>query len=518
MGQVLFAGGPIVAMDHRFERASVVAVSDGRIGAVGGDELFARHPYAQQVDLKGASLLPGLIDAHNHLSVAALHPCFGDATAVRSPEDLGAVVAAHAAEHPMTEVIRLHGWEEQRFGFFVDRHALDAAMDDRPVVLAHYSLHQCVANTAALELLGIGRGTPDPPGGEIVRGRDGRPNGVLVERAWSEAHARSLAGYARPERWAARIADRARQLLAEGVTAVHDAACPPEAEALYRSMAGAGTLPLSVLALPHPAALLCNDPQGRLDGPVTGEGDEHFRVGPMKLFADGGVSIALDTTIGGQPIRLGTLMEDLETCASRAMARGFRLAVHAIGNQGVSHALEVFATLARQRPADAHRFRLEHAALTGPEHWRRAAELGVIGVVQPGFVEHIGIQSQGTRFDHHHWLAFAGMAEAGVTLAGSSDDPCAPSAPLWGMNKGIRRQTSTGVLLEPEQAVGLEDWLRAYTVGAAIAGGQEAERGSITPGKRADLVVMDLQEAPPRVVSTWVGGHCAWPEAYPRSP
>jgi hypothetical protein len=229
----------------------------------------------------------------------------------------------------------------------------------------------------------------------------------------------------------------------------------------------------------------------------------------MKLFADGGVSIALDTAIGGHPIRHGVLMDDLEACAARATARGFRLAVHAIGNVGVSRALDVFEALARKSDDD-HRFRLEHACITGPADWRRAAELGVIGVVQPGFVEHVGNQSQGVRFDDHHWLAFAGLAEAGVTLAGSSDDPCAPSAPLWCIDKGTRRTTSTRIAFEPEQSLPFTDWLHAYTMGAALAGGQEHERGSITPGKRADFVALDLTAGTPRVAATWVAGKCVW--------
>ena len=203
-------------------------------------------------------------------------------------------------------------------------------------------------------------------------------------------------------------------------------------------------------------------------------------------------------------------MDDLEACAVRATDRGFRLAVHAIGNVGVSRALDVFETVARRRRDDDHRFRLEHAGVTGPSDWQRAAALGVIGVVQPGFVEHVGEQSRGVRFDDHHWLAFAGLAEAGVTLAGSSDDPCAPSAPLWCIDKGVRRTTSTGIAFEPEQSVPFADWLHAYTMGAALAGGQEDERGSITPGKRADLVALDTGSGTPRVAATWIAGECVW--------
>jgi hypothetical protein len=296
-------------------------------------------------------------------------------------------------------------------------------------------------------------------------------------------------------------------LLRDGITAVHDAACAPEAEALYASMARAGSLPISVVAMPHPSAILRNDTGERLDGPVTGAGDEDVRVGAVKLFADGGIAIALDVAVGGHPVRFGILMDDLEACAVTAARRGFRIAVHAIGNLGVDAALDAFTAVRRQVGDGDHRFRLEHAGVTDATQWDRLASLGGVAVVQPGFVEHVGIQSQGVRFDDHHWLAFAGLAEAGVPLAGSSDDPCAPAAPLWGAALGASRTTSTGISFEPDQAVDVDAWLEAYTAGAAYAGGHEDERGRLAPGLRADLVVLDLASSPASVVETWVAGH-----------
>jgi predicted amidohydrolase YtcJ len=295
-------------------------------------------------------------------------------------------------------------------------------------------------------------------------------------------------------------------MIRSGVTAVHDAACSPEAEALFGAMAAAGALPVSVLAMPHPSALLRNDHDTRLDGAPSGAGDERFRIGAFKLFADGGIAIALDVTLGGHRIQHGYLMDDLETCARRAADRGFRIAVHAIGNVGVEHALATFRSVARAHPGVDHRFRLEHAGVTSPAQWRVAADLGVVGVVQPGFVEHVGISSQGVRFDEHHWLAFGGLHEAGVVLAGSSDDPCAPFPPLWCIDRGMTRTTSTGIVFEPDQALPFADWLHAYTLGAAYAGGQENERGSITAGKVADFVELAESGTDRSVVATWVRG------------
>jgi predicted amidohydrolase YtcJ len=498
-------------MDPRSPRADAVVVRAGRIVAVGAPEIAEAWPDAARIDLAGHTLAPGFIDAHNHLCVAALQPCWGDASAVDGPDALVAAVREHAAAEPEAPWVRLHGWNEHGHGYTPTRGDLDAAGIDRPVVVTHFSLHQCVVSSAALAELGIGRGTPDPPGGEIGHASDGEPSGLLVERAWSDAHARSFDAYADPDRWAEHVAARARVLLRDGITAIHDAACPPEAEALYASMTSAGTLPISVLAMPHPSAILRNDLGTRLDGPGTGDGDERLRVGPVKMFADGGVAIALDTSIGGHPVRFGILMDDLTSCAVTAAERGFRVAVHAIGNRGVEASLDAFTEIERAVGDGDHRFRLEHAGVTGAEQWKRLAALGGVAVVQPGFVEHVGIQSQGARFDDHHWLAFAGLADAGVTLAGSSDDPCAPSAPLWGAALGASRTTSTGIRFEPEQAVPFDDWLEAYTAGAAHAGGQEDERGRLAPGLRADFVVLDLEADTPEVVETWIAGERVHP-------
>ena len=493
----MFHGGCVLTMDPARPRVDVVVVDGGRIAAVGGAELIAARPDAVFVDLAGATLAPAFIDAHNHLSIASLHPRWGDVSGVADGDAIVAAVRAQAAAEPEAAWVRLYGWDDATSGYVPTRTDLDAAGVGRPVVVAHFSLHQCVVSSAALAELKIGRGAPDPPGGEVGRSADGEPSGLLVERAWSEAHARSLAAYADPDRWAERIAAHARRMWAEGITAVHDAACSPAAESVYRTMAGAGTLPVSVLAMPHAAALLTSDLGDRLDGPPTGEGDDRLRVGPAKLFADGGIAIALDVAIAGHPVRMGLTMDDLEHAAVTAARRGFRLAVHAIGNVGVERALDACQAALRRAGDHDHRFRLEHAGVSSADQWTRLAALGGVAVVQPGFVEHVGIQSGGVRFDRHHWLAFAGLAEAGVVLAGSSDEPSAPRPPLWSAAKGVTRTTSTGIRLEPDQAVGLDAWLHAYTAGAAFAGGQEHERGRIAPGLVADLVVLDLHDDHP---------------------
>lgn len=505
----IFTGGRILTMDPAFPEPGLVAVEGGRIVAVGERALLERFPSSEVHDLGGRLLTPGFIDAHNHLTVAALHPRWRDVSHARTVDELLAAVREQAEAEPDSAWVRCQGWSEWDHGVFPTAADLDALGLDRPVIVAHYTLHQCVVSSAALDALGIGRSTPDPAGGLIGRGPDGAPTGFLQERAWSEAHARSLAAFADPDRWAEHIAARARVLHSEGITAVHEAACPPAAEGVLASMASAGTLPLSVLVMPHPAAIVTNEQEARLDGPRSGEGDETLRIGPIKFFADGGQAVALDVTVGGERLQLGILMDDMAGCVERAVERGWRVGVHAMGNVAIGKVIDAFAAAARRRPDDDHRFRVEHATVASPAQVGELAALGAVAVVQPVFVEHFGKIVGGASLDAHTLLPFAQYAEAGVVLAGSSDDPCAPFPPMWGAAQGETRRAEAGWEVDPGESVPMEDWLRAYTIGAAYAGGQEGERGSLTPGKRADLVVIDgpLDAAdPPRVAETWLAG------------
>jgi len=512
-----FVGGRILTMAAGPEPEAVV-VEDDRIVAVGDRSLLAAWPTATIRDLGGRTLCPGFIDAHNHLSIAALHPRLRDVSGAPSIDHLLEEVRLQALAEPDASWIRVCGWDEGPAGVQPTRDDLDRLGLERPVLVAHYSLHQGVACSRGLDALRIGRTTPAPAGGEIVRDRDGTATGLLRERAWGGAHAASLAAYAEPDRWGELIVARARRLLRQGITAVHDAACPPAAEAVYGRLAASGALPISVVVMPHAAALLHNDLGARLDGPPTGEGDEWLRVGAVKLFADGGTSIALDVTMQGQALRFGTTMDDMAEHLLGASERGFRVAVHAMGNVGVQRAIEAFATAASVAPDDEHRFRIEHAGVASPTQARALAALGAIAVVQPGFVDHVGRQSGGVSFDEHAWLPFRDLAEAGVTLAASSDDPCAPFPPLWCSARGADRTTRDGQRFEADQAVDFAAWLHAYTAGSAIAGGQEGERGALVPGLRADLVILEgaLEPTPPpRVVQTWVAGSPVSPAETP---
>jgi predicted amidohydrolase YtcJ len=515
MARTAFTGGRILTMTGSAD-AEVLVVDGESIAAVGPRGLEARYPDSQVVDLGGRTVVPGFIDAHAHLSIAALHPRWADLSEVRDPDALRRALLAQAAAEPDADWVRGVGWTDLTDGFVPTRAELDSLGLDRPVCVVHYSYHQCVVSSAGLDALGICATTSDPPDGEIGRGPEGRPNGLLVERAFSEAHAASIAPYRDPDRWADHLERAARALLADGVTCVHDAACPPSAEAVYARMVRDGRLPVSVLTMPHAEGLLSPLDTTRLTGPVTGEGDRRLRVGPVKLFADGGTLPAIDGHVQGRRVTMGRVFGGLTDEVRAAADRGFRVAVHAIGNRGAESALAAFTAAARDHRDVDQRFRMEHATLLSPDQARRMAELGVVGVVQPGFLHHMGGAVDGFELDELTWMPFADLADSGVTLAASSDSPCAFSEPLLTSVRGVTRLTAKGTIASPDQSLPYESWLRAYTAGAAFAGGQEHERGRLAPGLVADLVVLDgpLDPTdPPIVAETWVAGTRAFTAA-----
>ena len=202
-------------------------------------------------------MLPGFIDAHYHLSIAALHPRWADLTGVFDVDALRSALLAQAAAEPDAEWVRGVGWSDLDGGFTPTRADLDTLGLDRPVIVVHYSYHQCVVSSAGLDALGISESTPEPPGGTFGRSSGGSLNGLLVERAFSDAHAVvDGASYRDPDRWADHIVEAANALLADGITCVHDAACPPSAERVYGRLAAEQRLPISVLMMPHAEALL----------------------------------------------------------------------------------------------------------------------------------------------------------------------------------------------------------------------------------------------------------------------
>jgi predicted amidohydrolase YtcJ len=543
-------------MDPAMPRAEAVGVVDGRIAAVGSaDEVAAAlSEGAERVELDGLCLLPGFIDAHHHYCLAAfdrrtpdLHLPPGS-----SMDDLLARVET-AAQERESGWVRLQGYDpaKLREGRPPRAEELDRACPERPALVIAFSFHEGVVNSRGLEEMGWDASSPDPTNGALVRDRRGL-TGEVAEQAFylAEARARDSLLERGADAWMAECDAHGRDLLAHGIVRVGDAAVPPSFDALYERAAQEGRLPITVHRMPVAAASMI---EARLDAEPTGSGPAGTPAGPAKLFMDGAERCAvcfsmrvLAQTLGGQLrkalsgagiaalraaargpnprrgadglLHVGMLFweqESLDRAVDRGAEQGLQIAQHAIGNEAVDRALTALGRSGARLGELPGAPRLEHAMMLEADQPRRIADAGAIAVIQPYFVHDVGDQLAIRPLPPSlNGLPFANLDAAGVELAGSSDYPVAGYDVLAAVKAAATRRTQLGNSYRPDQAIGVERALRAYTAGSARALGVETEAGTLAPGKRADLVALsgDPLEVDPerldelRVERTWLGG------------
>lgn len=516
----IFAGG-VVWTRRGDPPATALAVGGDRILAVGTDDdiLNLRGPATRLVDLGGRAIVPGFVDAHAHVwKIGHLLTTLLDVRGAGSLADLGARLAARAAALPPGAWVHGRGYNEARFpeGRGPTRADLDEVVPDRPAVLMRTCAHIVACNTRALEAAGIGPDTPAPAGGEIDRDAEGRPTGILRETAMG-----LVLGHLpppTPDAYAAMIDAALRHQLALGITSTTDAGVAPELLAVYRRLDAEDRLPVRVNVM----ALGMVDGVGPVPLPPATHVSGRLRIDTVKFFADGGLSGA--TAALGVPYRhadtRGVLRLDTAeflALARRAHAAGWRIATHAIGDVAIDQVVGVYEALGR----GPKRHRIEHCGLPREEHLARAARLGVIAVPQTIFLHALG-----RNFRHYlpdALLARAypvrAMLDAGVTVALSSDAPVVEDdSPLAGVQAAITRRDAEGHAIAPDQAVTLDEAIDAYTLGGAVASGDERDRGSLGAGLAADFAVVSADpRATPRerlasiaVTETWVAGRQAY--------
>ncbi|MCS0634792.1 amidohydrolase family protein [Streptomyces sp. LP05-1] len=502
-------------MDPGRPAADALGVWQGRV--VGLDEEIRDLPARRVLDLAGATVLPGFVDPHVHLAWSGLKSRTADVSPSRSAGEILAVVrrAAEAATGAWVDVV---GYDQRPLGRHLTAAELDAAGGGRRVIVTHDSGHSCVVSSAVLALLPDGVAHSD---------------GVLVESGM--AAVRALRMPYRTAELRTAIARAAAVCVSEGVTSCAEAGIgagliahsPVEAEP-YQQLLAAGELPLRVQLMVAAAALrpVAGAPD---DGPLhavdlglrTGFGGERLGLGALKVFADGGMmarTAALTEPYEGLD-HGGQLYADeadpVRTVVDGHLA-GWQLAIHAIGDRAVDVALDALAEAHRARPRPAARHRIEHAGLVRPDQLPRFRELAVTAVVQPSFLWYFGddyarLMGPGRA----PWL-YRGQSflDHGVALAASSDRPVTPGAPLRAVGFLARRLSASGRPVGPDEAMTVDNALRAYTVGGARACGWEDRVGTLAPGRCADWVVLPADpaelsldavgELPVR--ETWVAG------------
>lgn len=526
----IYVNANIYTMDPARPRAEAIAVAADRILAVGSAAEVRRlaGDGAPTIDLAGRTVLPGLIDAHGHMAgLGSFSLGRLDLSGARSFDELVEIVAEHARSRPKGEWILGGRWDHESWPSreLPTHEKLSAATPDNPVWLTRVDGHAGLANAAAMNRAEITRSTPDPPGGEIVRGPDGEPTGLFIDNAEAliERHVPDPAD-------AATLLLKAQELcLAAGLTGVHDAGVSPAEVDVYKQLADDGRLKLRVYAMVSAAAapeyfkansryvtdwLTVRSCKAYIDGAMGSRGA--WLLAP---YAD------RPTDEAGRPytgLSVST-PEAVRDIALDGLRQGYQVCTHAIGDRGNREALDAYAAALQKLPSRDHRFRIEHAQLLSPQDIPRFAALGVIASMQPTHctsdmrwvAARVGKQRAAGAY------AWGQLLRSGARIAAGSDFPVESHNPFFGLYAAITRQSAEG---QPPggwhagERMTRTEALRAFTLDAAYAAFEEAQKGSLEPGKFADFVVIDrdvMTCAPrdilaTRVLKTVIGGHVVY--------
>lgn len=514
--------GRLHTMDEEDSVFQAMAVRGEEIVAVGADEdilPLARHG-TQLLDLRGRTILPGLTDSHIHVSQYGRALRQVDCNTETQDETLARVAESASSSAPGTWILG-HGWDQNRWGGYGHRDALDRIAPSHPIYLTAKSLHAAWANSAALAAAGVNTDAPDPVGGRLGRDVDGLLNGILFETAMDLVS--SAIGHDDLATVTTDLAAAQERLWQMGITGVHDfdgPACLSGFQVLRQD----GRLGLRVVK--HILAEYL-EPAIAV-GLRSGFGDDWIRIGNIKVFADGALgprTAAMLQAYEGEPDNLGVAMldaEELTSIATRAGEAGFGMAVHAIGdaaNHTVLDALELLRHHETEAGMPHRRHRIEHLQLLHPDDVLRPAGLDLIASMQP--IHALSDREMADRYwGDRARLGYAWHSQlaAGATLIFGSDAPVETPNPFLGLYAATTRRGLTdanrGTPWYPSEVVPLLEALRGYTTGPAFAAGKEGRSGQLRPGFLADLIVLDddLFEVPAdhllemQPAATMVGG------------
>jgi len=530
----IFYNGKINTLDDSATVCSAVGNTNGIITALGSDEEVGRlrGSKTEMIDLKGAVMFPGFMEAHNHLMIYGYLIDGIDLSASKAArmDDVLKLVKSETEKHPPGTWIK--GSRYAEYFLAENRHPtrvdLDRVSPQHPVILYHTSFHACVLNSLALETVGINRETVAPQGGIIERhSHSGEPTGVLHDNAMTNVFNTlffdDLAAMTRQQRIA--LCSKATESFASmGFVFAADAMVTPQTLEIYQDTQAAGKLKIRIYTMNHDIMA-----ESLVRSKIkTGFGCPHLRIGPIKIFADGGmsnrtaaVSQPYLTPPHGKGLKIQS-REDLIEAVKTYDANGYQVAIHAQGDEGISDTLDAFEAVLGPRAANPLRHRIEHGGCLYPDLLERAANMHISVAVQPVFFSELG-DGFVEAFDPdlaHRLYPFKSMLNAGIHLGGSSDCPVATLDPRLGLRDAIMRQTPSGMKLGPQEALTPDEALRIYTRGAAYLSFDEMNNGTIELGKRADFTVLgdDPRQVSPQDIPqipftmTVVGGNIVWSE------
>ena len=490
-------------------RAEAVGVRNGRIAHVGNNTQVMAGTTARTrvIDLSGRTLVPGFNDAHAHIwKIGQLLTTMLDVRGTGSIDEIVRRVRAFSTRLPDGAWLLGRGYNEAalREQHAPTRDDLDRADPNRPIVLTRTCGHMCAVNSRALRLAGIDASTDAPYGGVIDRDERGEPTGVVRETAIGLINrvmpAPSASDY---ERMIVAALDHQLSL---GITSSSDCGVRPQILEVYRALDANSALPSRVNVMPLRRVDGVPDPVPLPARHVS----DMLRVDTVKFLADGGLSgatAALSVDYRHEPKRGVLRFErgDLLSLCRESQQAGWRIATHAIGDVAIDQVLTVYESLGPHPGGLAHR--IEHFGLPDAAQLSRAARLSVIAVPQTIFLHSLGRNFRSYLPDAFipRTYPIRAMLDAGIRVALSSDAPVVEDDnPLVGMMAAITRKDDGGHAIAAEQAITAEEALYAYTMGGAIATGDEANRGSIEPGKWADFAILSQNplDAAPEALPT----------------
>jgi predicted amidohydrolase YtcJ len=480
------------------------------------------------IDAGGKLLLPGFNDAHVHFVSGGAQLDSVQLNDVTSPEEFVRRIAERAKKTPKGEWILGGDWDETKWPGFVlpTKQLIDPVTPDNPVFLNRYDGHSAVANSAALKLAGVTAQAPDPPGGVIVRDAQGNPSGDLKDAATDLVY-KVIPPLSHDQ--LIRVVRRALEHAASvGVTSVQNMNPDYADVAAYAELLQAGELTTRIYAAPLITQV---DDQVKI-GIRHAFGGPYLRIGAVKAYADGSLgsrTAYLFDSFTDQPDNHGLLSDEMQPLSlmhdrfMKADAAGLQICSHAIGDRAISMVLDLYSEIVKAHGSADRRFRIEHAQHLAAKDFDRFAQLNVIASVQPYQAIDDGRWAEGY-IGHDRasrTYSFRTFLNHGVHLAFGTDWNIAPLNPMLGLYAAVTRATLDGKNPNgwfPEQKLTVEESVRAYTMGSAYAEFQEKEKGSITPGKLADMVILsdDILSIDPakirdvKVLQTIVGGKVVW--------
>lgn len=500
-------GGTVLSQDPNRPTAEALAIVGDRIVAVG--RAADLRPYisrqTQLLDCHGQTVLPGFIDPHLHLFSWASRFCGADLSGVGSMAELRHALALGLFGLPPGEWLRGYGYDE----FLLTekrhptRHDLDAVCHDRPIVVRHRSGHAAVLNSAGLSRAGIGPSFTDRQGGHAERDPGGRPTGLVYEL---EPFLRTVIPRLPTADFRAGIKRAGQDLLRLGVTSFHDASVSNTLEdvSVFQQLTADGLLTSRATVMIGIAALE-QLLEARLE-PFSG--DDQVRLGSIKIILHESQGVLCP-----QP-------QALRQMVWRAHQHGFQLAFHAVEEATIGLALDAVEQAQRRLWRTDHRHRIEHCSLCPPPFLEQLKTNGCAVVSQPGFVRWYGEKyTAEVASEVHPWLYRArSLIDHQIPVAGSSDCPIGPLAPLASIGAALTRQSQAGREVNAAERVSLAEALGLFTSAAAWVGFEEDKKGRIVPGMLADLVILDddIAAVPEQAIGslsvtiTIVGGKVVW--------